>query len=266
MNIRKSYVDGRWGQVHVREIGEGPPLLLLHQSPLSGRMFDAVMPLLAAAGYHVAAIDTAGYGNSDAPDNSPSIIDHGEAIANVLEALQWPQCHILGHHTGAAIGAAFAARHPDRVQRLVLNGVPLFGEAELELFKDYEFKAILPEADGSHLLDAWNMRLSASPGWSNLNAMHRYTVEMLAINETYHLGFRAAFDHDMKADLLAIQTPTLIFTNTEEDLYGASCRAAELRPDFDFAELIGGTHDIIDEQPQAWAAAVVRYLKADEAT
>ncbi len=41
--FRKSYIDGRWGQVHVRELGEGPPLLLLHQSPISGSQFEAGM-------------------------------------------------------------------------------------------------------------------------------------------------------------------------------------------------------------------------------
>jgi pimeloyl-ACP methyl ester carboxylesterase len=258
--VRKSYVDGRWGQVHVRECGAGQPLLLLHQSPLSGRMFEAGMPHLAAAGLHVAAIDTAGYGNSDPAPHAPSITEHGEAVATVLDALEWDSCHLLGHHTGAAIAAAFAARHGDRLQRLVLNGVPLLTAEELAHFQTYEFKPLLPEADGSHLLAAWEQRLRATPGWTDLRAMHRYTVEMLAINETYHLGFQAALRHDMTDDLKAIDVPTLVFTNTGEDLYEASRRAAALREDFAYTELEGGTHDIVDEQPENWAGAVAAFL------
>lgn len=262
--IRKSYIDGRWGQVHVRECGAGAPLLLLHQSPLSGRMFEAAMAPLAARGLHVAAVDTAGYGNSDSAPQAPSISEHAEAVVNVLDALGWERCHLLGHHTGASIAAAFAARHGDRLQRLILNGVPLLSKEELAHFMTYEFKPLLPEADGSHLLQAWNQRLQASPGWTNLRAMHRYTVEMLAINETFHLGFQAALRHDMTDDLNRITVPTLIFTNTGEDLYEASKRAAALREDFAFAELDGGTHDIVDEQPEAWAAAVADFLLADQ--
>ena len=261
-NIRRSYVDGRWGQVHLREAGEGEPLLLLHQSPLSGRMFEAAMPQLAAAGFHVVAPDTAGYGNSDGAGEAPSIAAHGEAIGQVLDALDWERCHLLGHHTGAAIAAAFAARQPARVRRLILNGVPLFSAEELAFFRGFEFKPLLPEADGSHLLAAWEQRIKASPGWTDLRAMHRYTVEMLAINETYHLGFEAALAHDMTPDLQDIAVPTLVFTNSGEDLYQASLRAAALRSDFAFAELEGGTHDIVDEQPEAWAAAVVAFLRA----
>jgi pimeloyl-ACP methyl ester carboxylesterase len=263
MQLRKSYVDGRWGQVHVREIGDGEPLLLLHQSPLSGAMFEAAMPYLADAGLRVIAIDTAGYGNSDPAPTPPSMQEHGEAIANVLAALGLEHCNVLGHHTGAVIAASFAAYSPSHVDRLILNGVPLFSEEELAFFKTFDFKPLMPEADGSHLLAAWNQRIAASPGWTNLRAMHRYTVEMLAINETFHFGFHAALAHDMTDDLKKIACPTLVLTNTGEDLYDASRRAAELRPDFEYAELIGGTHDIVDEQPQAWAEAVVRFLKPD---
>jgi hypothetical protein len=52
----------------------------------------------------------------------------------------------------------------------------------------------------------------------------------------------------------------MILTNTGEDLYQASRRAHDLRPDFDFTELVGGTHDIVDEQPKAWAQAVSQWL------
>jgi pimeloyl-ACP methyl ester carboxylesterase len=258
--IHRDYLNGRWGQVHARRCGDGAPLLLLHQSPLSGRMFEAAMPALAEAGLEAVAVDTAGYGNSDPAPEETTIAEHGEALHAVLDALGWERCHILGHHTGAAIAAAFATGAPERVHRLVLNGVPLLSEEERAFFRTFDFKPLLPQADGSHLIAAWNQRLAASPGWSDLRAMHRYVVEMLAINETFHLGFRAALAHDMAPDLRAIDVPTLILTNTGEDLYAASRRAAEMRPEFSFHALEGGTHDIVDEQPESWARIVAAFL------
>ncbi len=258
--IRRRYVNGQWGQVHLREAGSGDPLLLLHQSPVSGLMFEAAIPRLVEAGFHIVAPDTAGYGNSDPPPPGTSLADHGTALEPLLDALGWSRCHILGHHTGAAIAASFAVAHPGRVDRLVLNGVPLFSEAELAHFATFAFAPLDLRADGGHLLDAWDMRVRASPGWTDLEAMHLYVVEMLRISQTFHLGFEAALAHDMRSDLLALGVPTLILTNTGEDLYEASRRAATLRPDFAYAELEGGTHDIIDEQPQAWAAIVADFL------
>lgn len=261
MTLRRVYVDGPHGQLHLRIAGDGAPLLLLHQSPLSGDQFSAALPLLAEAGFCAVAMDTPGFGQSDRPTEPVGISGYADAIPAVLAAMGWSKTHVLGHHTGASIAANLAARRPELVDRLVLNGVALLSDEERAHFAQFRFAPLEPQADGSHLLAAWNQRLAASPGWSNLEAMHRYVTALLANPTDYFWGFEAAFAHDMAADLAAITAPTLIFSNTGEDLYAASQRAHALRPDFAFAALQGGTHDIIDEQPEAWAAAVTAFLR-----
>jgi pimeloyl-ACP methyl ester carboxylesterase len=261
MTLRRVYVDGPHGQLHLRIAGDGAPLLLLHQSPLSGDQFSAALPLLAEAGFCAVAMDTPGFGQSDRPTEPVGISGYADAIPAVLAAMGWSKTHVLGHHTGASIAASLAARRPELVDRLVLNGVALLSDEERAHFAQFRFAPLEPQADGSHLLAAWNQRLAASPGWSNLEAMHRYVTALLANPTDYFWGFEAAFAHDMAADLAAITAPTLIFSNTGEDLYAASQRAHALRPDFAFAALQGGTHDIIDEQPEAWAAAVTAFLR-----
>ena len=262
MTPSRRYVPGPHGQLHLRESGVGGiPLVLLHQSPLSGAMFDAVMPMLAEAGFHAVALDTPGYGQSTRPVAPVGIAGYAEAVGAVLDAMRWPKAHLLGHHTGASIAASFAARNPDRVERLILNGVALLSDEERAHFAGFRFESLEPLPDGAHLIAAWNQRIAATPGWTDLKAMHRYVVELLANPDDYHWGFTAAFAHDLRADLLAIRSPTLVLTNTGEDLYAASKRAAALRPDCGFAELEGGTHDIIDEQPEAWARIVTDWLR-----
>jgi pimeloyl-ACP methyl ester carboxylesterase len=265
MTIRRTYVDGPWGQVHLRMAGAGTPLLLLHQSPLSGAMFDAVLPRLADAGFAAVAADTPGFGQSALPDEAVGIAGYAQAMAAVLDALGWDRAHVVGHHTGASIAAALGAHHGARLDRLILNGPALLSDAERAHFAGFRFDPLELCADGSHLLAAWNQRLAASPGWSDLDAMHRYTTEMLANPVHYGRGFSAAFAHDLAADLAAITAPTLILTNSGDDLFAASQRAHALRPDFGFAALDGGTHDIIDEQPEAWVAAVTAFLQGVEA-
>ncbi len=261
MNLRRAYIDGPHGQVHLRIAGTGTPLILLHQSPLSGDQFSAVLPLLTAAGFCAVAMDTPGFGQSDRPAQPVGIAGYADAVPAVLAAMGWNAAHLLGHHTGASIAASLAARRPELIDRLVLNGVPLLSVEERAHFAQFRFAPLESQADGSHLLAAWNQRLAASPGWSDLEAMHRYVTALLANPTHYYWGFEAAFAHDMAADLKAITAPTLIFSNTGEDLYAASQRAHALRPDFAFAALNGGTHDIIDEQPAAWTAAVAAFLR-----
>ncbi len=259
--ISNAYVDGPYGQIHLRQSGKGGrPLLLLHQSPLSGAMFNAVLPLLADRGFHAVAMDTPGFGQSDRPEEPVGIPGYAAAIPSVLDALGWVKAHVVGHHTGASIGCALGARHADRIEKLILNGVALLSDEERAYFATFRFAPVELEASGAHLQAAWDQRVRASKGWSHLRAMHRYVVEMLANPDDYHWGFTAAFAYDKATDLKAITVPTLILTNTGDDLFEASQRAHALRPDFAFAALDGGTHDIIDEQPEAWVAAVAGWL------
>ncbi len=226
-------------------------------------MFDAVLPLLGTAGFHAVAMDTPGFGRSDRPAAPVGIAGYAAAIPAVLDALGWDRTDILGHHTGASIAASFAASHASRIGKLILNGVALLSDEERAHFAQFRFAPLIPVEDGGHLTAAWHQRLAATPGWTDLPAMHRHVVELLANPTDYHWGFTAAFAHDLRADLLAITSPTLVLTNTGEDLYDASVRAVAMRPDFAFVALDGGTHDIVDEQPVAWTEVVGKWLRAD---
>jgi pimeloyl-ACP methyl ester carboxylesterase len=258
MTARRGYLDGPYGQIHYRRFGQGAPTLLLHQSPLSSAQFEAAIPHLQ--GLDAVALDLPGMGMSDpAPDGAD--LDAFAAIAPAaLDALGWRRAHVVGHHTGAAIAARIAARTPGLVDRMVLNGVPLLSEEERGFFATFKFGPTQPRADGGHLAAVWASRLKATPGWTDLGAMHRWVVEGLSRGATSWMAFPAVIGCDLAPDLSAIAAPTLFFTNTGEDLYAATRRAHALRPDCSYAELPGGTHDIVDEQPQAWARIVTGFL------
>ncbi len=48
--------------------GEGPPVVLLHGFPDSGRLWRHQVPALAGAGFQVIVPDLRGYGRSDKPE------------------------------------------------------------------------------------------------------------------------------------------------------------------------------------------------------
>lgn len=260
--VRRGYLDGPAGQVHYRTAGTGDPVLFLHQSPLSSSQFLAVMDRFAARGFQALAIDMPGFGMSDAAPEPATLANYAAAAHAALDHFGWRRANVVGHHTGAVIGGLLAAEHPERVARLVLNGFPLLTEAEREHFRSFYFGPPEPKADGSHLLQAWNNRLRSTPGWTDLALMHRYTVEALVSGATNWKAFPLIAEADLRGLLAAIRVPTLLLTNTGEDIYEATRRSHELRPDFSFAELAGGTHDIVDEQPDAWTEVVARYLRA----
>ena len=124
--MRRSYVDTSQGQVHVRSAGDGErTLLLVHWTPLSGRMFEGVAPLFVDAGFRVIAPDLLGYGRSDARPADWSIAAWANNLAEVLDELSAQSVVALGGHNGASVVVELALGHPEHVDAVVLDGCPI---------------------------------------------------------------------------------------------------------------------------------------------
>lgn len=75
-----------------------------------------------AAHFHVYSIDLVGHGFSDKPDGQRyEIADYVAHLKDFLDVIGARKAHISGESLGGWVGAAFALRHPDRLDRLVLN-------------------------------------------------------------------------------------------------------------------------------------------------
>ena len=262
-NVKKSYINSQFGQVHFQIYGEGIPLILCHQSPSSLEMFNSVYPVLASLGIQSIGIDTPGYGQSDGPNSQPKILDYAQCVVDVITSTGYDKVSLLGHHTGACIVAEIASLRPELINKIILNGPPLLTQDEKQKMLQMIEKApsLTLKKDGSHLLKLWNKRIKFTPGWTNLDAMHNGIIQMLCADNNDIFGFKAAFDQDLESVLMRIEHPTMILTNTGDDIYFAALRAKELRPDFIFKELQNGTHDIVDEQPTQWSKCIADFLK-----
>ena len=109
--IRYGYADTRLGQVHYREAGSGPPVILFHESPLSGEIYNVALPVL---GRRVRAIapDTPGYGASEPPPSPLPLVGYAERLALFLDALGLERVALVGNHTGGKIAIQLAVDLP----------------------------------------------------------------------------------------------------------------------------------------------------------
>lgn len=259
---RRRYVQGLAGQVHLREQGEGTPLLLVHQSPWSSLQYLHVAPLLAAQGFRTIAPDTPAHGLSDPLPGAPSITAFADNLARVLDALSLPRVAIAGHHTGAMVALAFAARHPDRTLALVTDNAPLYTPEERAERRARPSQHLPVKPDGSHFTDRWAfMRRMADPAMSDASihlAVLTFFNNALIAHDP---GHAAAFSHDLAADVPNVRCPSLIIASRTDPLHPHAARIRALRPDFASAEFPGGTATVLDS-PQLWADTVASFLKS----
>ena len=118
----RSYADTAHGQIHVTEAGTGAPLVLLHPTPYSARVFVPLIEQLAGR-FHVLALDTLGFGNSDPLPPAATMEMLAESVTGVLGARGLARAHVFGFHTGNKIAAALAAGWPQHVERVILCGM-----------------------------------------------------------------------------------------------------------------------------------------------
>ena len=258
--VQKGYVDSPMGQVHYRTCGEGTPLLMLHMTPQSSLQFQNTFPLLINAGFQVIAPDTPGYGMSDKPESPPSIEEYSSIFTYVLDSLNIQSTGVIGHHTGAAMACELAKSHPDRINKIVLHGVPLYTLKERKERLAALHVDLSPKKDGSHLLNYWNWIQSRVGEKASLDACQMSALHAFQAGEKEWYCHDAAFKYDMENTLKNLVQPCLVVSNEGDPINYITPRVKLLRPDFSFLELEGGSVFIIRDEPSRWVNTFIDFV------
>jgi pimeloyl-ACP methyl ester carboxylesterase len=265
--ISRAYIDGAWGQMHVRVAGpkDGAAVILLHKMVWSSVEFEKVQPLLAAAGIRSIAVDIPGYGLSDGPDHEPTAADYANALLPVLDYYHLAKAAFLGVDSGATIVTAFADQHPERVTRLIIDGPPLFDAATTaKLLQEPEFDRT-PQPGGAEFTRRWNsVQASIAPGSLSLEAMHTGELQFFEASPSYLYGHHAIFKYDLLSALKRIKVPTALVNAKGGLQYKTALDIKQhIRPDFDYVELDWPGMMVSFDDPQPWAAAVAKLVASD---
>jgi len=131
-------------------------IVLVHGAWHGAWCWYKVIPLLAAAGHQVHAIDLPGHGIDRTPTREVSLSAYADRVAAVLDDCAGPAL-LVGHSMGGAVISQAAELRPSRVLKLVYvaaflleDGVSLSDEAA----KDPQSvipEGLLPQSDGSLL-------------------------------------------------------------------------------------------------------------------
>jgi pimeloyl-ACP methyl ester carboxylesterase len=123
--VKSEYVDAGGYRLHYFEAlpsrgQEGTPLVLVHGLGARGEDWAAMIPALAAQGFHVYVPDLLGYGRSPKPDVDYSISLEEQTVAQFMQAVHVPRADVGGWSMGGWIVMKLALDHPEMVNRLVI--------------------------------------------------------------------------------------------------------------------------------------------------
>ncbi|WP_067673273.1 alpha/beta fold hydrolase [Nocardia miyunensis] len=268
-NLRFAYADTSFGQLHYAEQGDGPVLLLLHQTPRSWDEFRELIPLLADE-HRVIAMDMVGFGAS-AKLLAPQTIElYAQGAWELLDAIGVDHAAVLGHHTGAAVALELAATGSERIAAVVLSSCPWTDE---RYRTDHATGAGVDRAqqseDGAHLRTLWELRRPYYPA-PVAGLLDRFVRDALAPGVDPAEGHRACARYRMEDRIGSVTAPVLLIGAGEDPfsmpnlpvLSAHLTAARSVRS----ATIENGTVALIEREAAAIASATREFLASIEVT
>ena len=246
-------------------------------SPMAGALARGL-----ARQHSVVRYDQRGCGLSELCAASPSLEGWVHELETVVDAATpvlsatsgAPRIALLGISQGAATAIAYAARHPERVSRLVLHG----GYARGRLVRD-------PSRETAE--EANTLARMAEIGWGRADEAFRqiFTTQIIptgtrqqqrrfnemqrhAASPEVAAGLLRAFDRlDVSALLPLVRCPTLVLHSRDDPRvpFDEGRYLAAGLPDAEFVSIASANHLLLEDEPAwpRWLAHVREFLAAD---
>ncbi len=272
--MKRAYTDIPEGQVHYVTEGTGEPVLLLHESPRSWVTYARMIPLLGKT-HRVIAMDTLGFGNSDPPPRDFRVEDYAESVVHFMDSLQIDKTNLAGNRTSATIAVEVAVRWPERVTRLIIDGLPFWNNTEERVARLEETKGRDLEAevvDGSHCSRLWQRFLAGVPGGGkdglteeDLEFVAGYTIDALRAGPRWKaIDVNISFSYEPNPRLPLIKAPTLVIGVTGEGPNWYTKRPHEvsaLIPESTVGIIEGGDRRVKIVQAKEMVETIRRFLE-----
>lgn len=191
------YIDCDGVKLHAAKAGarDRPPVVLLHGFPEFWYSWRHQIPALVDAGFSVVAPDLRGYNLSDKPAGREFYhLDRLVSdVACTVRSTGHSRAHIIGHDWGGILSWAFAGRHAELLDRLVIMNAPHM--------EAYRRKARRPP----QLFMSWYVALFCLPGISEfaLSANNYAAIRDMFSNKTARKEAFSSTDIDKYVQAIA---------------------------------------------------------------
>lgn len=227
-----------------RELGSGPPLVLVHGLAGSGAWWRRNIPAFTNF-FTVYVIDLVGFGSNRAW-RPLDIEQSAEALAEFIGCVPSGCAHVIGHSMGGQIVTHLAANHPDRVDRLVLAAA-----------------SGLVRSDLLHMA----LRLPQTGRYGRLDFMPTLAIDSLRAGPAnVLLAALELLSNDVSEALQRIVVPTLLVWGAQDKLVPVAVgEAAHKAIHGSRLEIIPGAgHVLMWDRPDEFNRIVLDFLRPEQ--
>jgi len=255
--------------------GSGPHLVQIGGAVSAHEGYATITDAMAQH-FTVIDYDHRGYGQSDRPSQRYTMATWADDLAALLDAIEVERTHVHGGSMGGFIATLFAARYPQRVDRLVISGA--IAKCDRMARSQFEVWKAIARAYGTDS-DELAVELSTkalsrqfldeSFGPAELQAIREVVARNVGV-DVFCDACDAMIETDVTAELGQIRAPTLLLCGSEDCLTPLDCgpggvgmrRMAELIPGARLHIFEGCGHGNLMERADESIRVIVDFLQA----
>ena len=217
------------------EQGTGFPLILLHGNGEDCAYFTRQIDSFSE-NFHVIALDTRGHGQTPRGEAPFTIRQFAEDLLAFMDQHNIEKAHLLGFSDGGNIAMVFALAHPERVDKLILNGANLDASG-------VKRKIQIPIEIGYRI----------AKFFARKSPKAKKNAEML--------GLMVNDPNVNPEELSRIQNKTFVIAGDNDMIKDQhTCLIAQSIPGAELC-ILQGNHFIANKNPQSFNEAVLRFLR-----
>lgn len=222
---RAEFIEVEKGvKLHVTDIGEGKPIVLIHGWPLSDEMYEYQYQYLSRKGFRVIGITLRGFGKSDKPYGKYDFDVFSDDIKVVLDKLKIENA-VMG---GFSMGGAVVIHYITKYNAAHVGKLALFGAAAPSWKQREGFPEGIPADAAENLIKATmtgRQDLAAGLGAAfqakegNISKNMERWIERISLDASPYAtteAITALRDLDLRPQLSKIKIPVAIFHGVQD--------------------------------------------------
>ena len=238
--------------INYEQLGSGPDLLMLHGW---GYDLTLLMPLARAlaSSFRITLADMPGHGLSPEPKEAITVFDYAELVYGLLQTLSIESTYLLGHSFGCRLAIILAAKHPEKIKKMVLCGAA----------------GVLPKRSAAYYLKVYRYKIGKffiktfAKGKLEKWQQSKGSEDYQKLSPVMKASFSAIVNQDLTPLLKDIQAPVFLIwgeKDTATPLYMAQVMEQEI-PDCAKVVYSGRTHYAFLEESARTLAIVNTFFK-----